>query len=340
MNAGLLHVRVPGSVTVTDLGRPNGSRFGVPTGGALDRGAAQRANVLVGNAPTAPVMQITAFDSVFVTDIDILLATAGANCTLLIDGVHQPTQSPVAAPAGSTIEVTQIRRGLHTYLAVRGSFDVPRLLGSCAPDIVLGFGAPLAANDTLAVRTATTLPPHPHLPVNLFRFDKCPDLRETRPEGSPEPWLVDLTTGPDIAEFGDTAQRLAHGQYTVGPASNSIGLRLAGHLPERQTSGEVLSRGVPVGAVEVPPGNELLILHRGRGVTAGYPVLAVVSATGLDTLAQARPGDHVRFRYVSVTDAVARARRRDTAIHQLAERVNTAFTALGIPALPVERIST
>ena len=97
--------------------------------------------------------------------------------------------------------------------------------------------------------------------------------------------VMDVTDGPDVDEFGATAELLYRSTYTVSPRSNHIGLRLGGLLPERQTTAEVLSRGVPVGAIEVPSRDELLVLHRGRGVTAGYPVLAVVTSRSLDVLA-------------------------------------------------------
>jgi allophanate hydrolase subunit 2 len=107
-------------------------------------------------------------------------------------------------------------------------------------------------------------------------------------------------------------------------------LRFAGEPPVRQTSGEILSRGVPVGAVEVPAGTEVLVLHRGRGVTAGYPVLGVVTGAGLDALAQVRPGDEVRFRHCTLQQAVARTRSRRAASDALARRVATAFDGLGL----------
>ena len=37
--------------------------------------------------------------------------------------------------------------------------------------------------------------------------------------------VVDVTDGPDVHEFGDTVSVLFDEPYTVGPASNHIGLR-------------------------------------------------------------------------------------------------------------------
>ncbi|MGB4777238.1 biotin-dependent carboxyltransferase family protein [Microbacterium sp.] len=317
---GTLRVLFAGAAAVTDLGRPRGPRFGVPVGGALDQGSARVANVLVGNPPDAPLLEITAMNLEFVCDADILIAVAGAPMTLTVDGVARPLAEPVSVPAGSVVALRDMTAGLRTYVAAHGSFDVPMLLGSCAPDTVLGFGRRLQNGDELRVRRTPPIV-NPWFAAPLYRLH-APGSAIASP-------VIDVTDGPDAADFGATAARLFRGPYVVGPASNHIGLRLNGVVPERQTSGEVLSRGVPVGAVEVPPGDELLILHRGRGVTAGYPVMAVVTSTSLDALAQARPGDTVRFRRVSITHAVEDARAAHRRIAALQGRVAGVFAALG-----------
>jgi allophanate hydrolase subunit 2 len=150
-----------------------------------------------------------------------------------------------------------------------------------------------------------------------------------------ESWTIDVTDGPDLHEFPD--ERLFRHEFTVTPQSNHIGLRMSGDVPRRVTEGEVLSRGVPVGAVEVSAGDELLVLHRGRGVTAGYPVLAVVTSTGLSSLGQARPGHSIRFRRRSLPEAVAAYRTQRASINALTERVRTVFTALCIPCPSIQR---
>lgn len=319
MNAGALTFTEAGATQVTDLGRQRGPRYGVPVNGALDQRSARIANILVGNAEAAPLLEITALDVEFVTDVDILLAVSGAAADLTVDGVGRPSNQPVSVRAGETVAVRHIQGGLRSYLAVRGSFDVPALLGSCAPDSVLGFGGRLASGSSIPVREATAPIFNDHFNAELYRLDA------PRPASD---FTVDVTDGPDIADFAGTAERLFEEPYLVTPTSNHIGLRMAGPLPERRAQGEVLSRGVPVGAVEVPPGSELLVLHRGRGVTAGYPVLAVVTSASLDVLAQVRPGQRLRFRRVPAAAASARARAERVALDALRLRVQAVFAAL------------
>lgn len=321
--AETLTIHRAGRATVQDLGRFGRGRHGLPVNGALDQYSARVANVLTGNDEGAPLLEITALDFHATPSADLLVAVTGAPADVTVGGVARPRWEPVAVRPGETIRVTGIRDGLRVYLAVHGSVDAPFLLGSCAPDTILGFGHALSDGDELAVGSCSPID-HPVFRHPVFR------LRPPVPRFG-EPWTVDVTDGPDVAEFD--AGPLYAGSFTVTPRSNHIGLRLTGPLPRRLATGEVLSRGVPVGAVEVPAGDELLVLHRGRGVTAGYPVLAVATATGLDALGQARPGHAVRFRRRTVAEAVAAHRTRRQAVLALRERVATVFAALNIPVL-------
>ncbi|WP_416972752.1 biotin-dependent carboxyltransferase family protein [Streptomyces sp. 4F14] len=318
--ADTLTVTVPGVTTVQDLGRPGRSRYGLPANGALDQHSARVANVLCGNDERAPLLEITALDFACVPSVDVLVAVTGAPAEVTVDGTARPQWEPVPVPAGSVVRISGIRVGLRVYLAVLGAFDAEYLQGSCAPDTVLGFGRALGKGDQLTLRR--TCPSLAHVP--FFRLN-APVFPATS--------TVDVTDGPDRAEFGATVPRLFGQRFTVSPQSNHIGLRLrgTGPLPRRTATGEVLSRGVPVGAVEVPAGDELLVLHRGRGVTAGYPVLAVVTAAGLAVLGQVRPGQSLRFRHRTLEQAVVEHRARRAAIEALRTRVRTAFQALRIP---------
>jgi biotin-dependent carboxylase-like uncharacterized protein len=322
---GSLVILQPGHSVVTDLGRTKGPGFGLPVNGALDQFSAKAANIRAGNTDNEPLLELTALDFRMRATTDLLIAVTGAPLDLTVGGRDCPQWEPVSVRAGETVAVRGIRTGLRAYLAVHGSFTVPTLLGSCAPDTVVGFGLKLSEGTELATQKATAPITQPHYGLPLFR------LGLTKPDFTTHP-VIDVTDGPDVAEFGDTADLLFTSQYTVSPRSNHIGLRLGGALPERQLTSEVLSRGVPVGAIEVPSREELLVLHRGRGVTAGYPVLAVVTSRSLDALAQARPGHTITFRKTTVADATATHRAACLELDRLRSTIQTVFGLLGIGA--------
>nr|WP_296765927.1 allophanate hydrolase [Rhodococcus sp. (in: high G+C Gram-positive bacteria)] len=326
--AETLTVLRAGISAITDLGRSRAGAVGQMYAGALDQYSARAANALVASRPDAPILEITALDFAATPSTDLLIAVTGAPADVTVDGVRVEQWEPVVVPAGASIEVSRIRDGLRVYIAIHGEIRADTLMGSCAPDSVLGFGRVLGRDDEVQVDVDCPPIRHPYFDIPVFRL------------GAPRPafgdtWLVPVTDGPDLADFGGTAARLFDREFVVGHSSNHIGLRLSSSdglaLPTRVATSEVLSRGVPIGAVEIPAGNELLVLHRGRGVTAGYPVLAVVTTTGLDRLGQARAGDRVRFTSVSVASAVDAHRARSRALDELRARVATVFAILGIP---------
>ena len=131
-----------------------------------------------------------------------------------------------------------------------------------------------------------------------------------------------MTAGPELEEFAPEELR---GPWTVSVQSDHVGLRAEGPTPVRAGRAEILSRGVPVGAVEVPPNGGLLVLLYGRLVTAGYPVPYVATSSSLDVLGQARPGDRLELRQVPLADAVSRARSRREELRLLAVRAANAL---------------
>ena len=139
-------------------------------------------------------------------------------------------------------------------------------------------------------------------------------------------------TGRTLTEFGDTAELLFTTNTPSAPAATTSGCASAVPFPNASSQSEVLSRGVPVGAIEVPSREELLVLHRGRGVTAGYPVLAVVTSRSLDVLAQARPGHTITFSKTTVPEATAKHRTACLELDRLRNTINTVFGLLGIGA--------
>jgi antagonist of KipI len=60
---------------------------------------------------------------------------------------------------------------------------------------------------------------------------------------------------------------------------------------------------VALGAIQVPPDGQPVILFVDSQTTGGYPVLANVASVDLPSVAQLRPRDRVRFELVSFEEA-------------------------------------
>ncbi len=167
-------VTTPGLTSIQDLGRLRASRFGQMTGGASDQYSADVANALVGSPRTAPLLELVAMDFGAVASIDLLVAVTGAPAEVQVGGVTRPQWEPFVWTAGEELTVRGIRDGLRVYLAVHGTIDAPYLLGSCAPDSVLGFGRQLTVGESVAIDVDGPPIDHPHFRMPLFRLAPGP----------------------------------------------------------------------------------------------------------------------------------------------------------------------
>jgi biotin-dependent carboxylase-like uncharacterized protein len=273
-----------GPLTVLkDRGRPGHAGQGVAPSGAVDRSAYARANALVGNPPGAAALECTLGGLRVRFDEPAVAVLAGTDAVLSVGGNRAGVEEVVEIPAGAEVTVTMPRRGLRSYLAVRGGFAVAEVLGSRSTDRLVGPPRP-AAGDVLPIGA---LPPqHGEIPP-LGSTGDGPCIGEG-------PWEVDLGPRDDWFAASAVATFLS-AEYTVSPAGDSVGLRLTGPALSRSRTAELPSEGVVRGAVQVPPDGQPIIFQADHPVTGGYPVIAVLTPAAADRAAQARPGAKVRF---------------------------------------------
>jgi len=274
---------------ITDLGRPGQAHIGVPRSGALDRDALRLANRLVGNPDGYAGLEVL---------LGGLELRAESNCTVAVTGPPVPawrhgggaerravgSHQVVYLRAGEHLELGVLDAGLRSYLACSGGLDVPEELGSRSTDLLSGLGpAKVSDGDRLALGAVGDAP-----------ADASPVPASVPPALVTVPVLL----GPRDDWFVDPAGALRGRVWTVGPASNRIGLRLAGEPLERAAEWdgqELPSEPVRPGAVQVPPSGQPVVFLADAPTTGGYPVVGVVPESALGALAQARPGTKVRL---------------------------------------------
>jgi biotin-dependent carboxylase-like uncharacterized protein len=268
-----------GPLTVLkDAGRLGHAHLGVPRSGAVDREAYARANALVGNQPDAAVLECTLGGLRVIFDEPAVAVLTGTDAVLTVNGEPAGVEEVVSVPPGATVAVTMPKRGLRSYLAVRGGFDVPPVLGSRSTDRIGRVGPPQpAAGDILPIGTPVGRP------------------REASPPSAGDgPLEVDL--GPRDDWFTASAlQTFLSAEYTVLPASDSVGVRLDGPSLARARTEELPTEGVVRGSVQVPPDGRPIVFQADHPVTGGYPVIAVLTPASADRAAQLRPGAKVTF---------------------------------------------
>jgi allophanate hydrolase subunit 2 len=94
-------------------------------------------------------------------------------------------------------------------------------------------------------------------------------------------------------------------EYRISTQSDRRGIRLEGSPVELVGVSDIPPEGTAPGSVQVP-GNALpIILGPDRPVTGGYAKVATVIGADLGKLAQARPGERIRFEKVTIGQALA-----------------------------------
>jgi biotin-dependent carboxylase-like uncharacterized protein len=255
--------------TVQDRGRLGLAHLGVPRAGALDQPAADLANRLLGNDPDAAVLEVTLGGFSARLSAGTWVALTGA-------GVGHPAARWY--DAGRSVEVPVPAWGVRSYVAVGGGFQVEPVLGSRSTDTLAWVGPPRVEAGAV-LHVAGHADP---APVDVPRL--------------PRPGPLRVHAGPHEDFFEDTVLAdLCAATYVVRPESNRVGLRLEGPSVGRRGSRELASEGMVLGAVQVPPDGQPVVLLADHPPTGGYPVVAVVHPDDLWRCGQLRPGERVRF---------------------------------------------
>jgi allophanate hydrolase subunit 2 len=73
----------------------------------------------------------------------------------------------------------------------------------------------------------------------------------------------------------------------------------------------MVTEGVPLGAVQIPPEGQPIVLFVEHQTTGGYPKPANVISADLWRVGQLRPRDEVRFERVTMEGALELLRRQE-----------------------------
>jgi biotin-dependent carboxylase-like uncharacterized protein len=290
--------------TLQDLGRRGYQSLGVPVSGALDPVALQAANLIVGNPPGAAALEIAYRGPALQVQAEsVRLAFAGALAQIETGGDgtaarRLPMLQSVRLERGQTVRIGALTGGAVLYLAVEGGFDAAPVLGSQSTYLranLGGFeGRALRSGDTLALRLASV---EAREELMLPALDLAPPKR------------FRVVLGPQDDYFTEDGKRaLLESAYTVTPASDRMGMRLAGPPIAHAKGYNIVSDGIAPGSIQVPGNGLPIVLLADRQTTGGYPKIATVIAADLPALGRLTPGAGVGF--VAVDVAVAEAAHR------------------------------
>jgi antagonist of KipI len=296
----------PGMLTtVQDTGRWGFQSRGVPVAGPMDPVAHRLANALAGNDRDAALLEITLLGPELAFEDERIIAVAGADFELALDGRPVPSGAPFTVSAGSRLRFGARRSGARAYMAVSGGIAVMPVLGSRSTHLISRMGGvdgrALSAGDRLP------LGPRPRtLRLGGSRTQAAQrTLVETR-ESSADAARIRVLPGPQADYFAPGAlTELQSAPYTIAPNSDRMGFRLEGPRLTHARGADIISDATPLGVLQVPASGQPILLMADRQTTGGYPKIATVISADLTVAGQLAPADTIVFHICTPRDAVA-----------------------------------
>lgn len=286
VNAGIAN-------SLQDGGRPGFRHMGIAVSGALDPLLARCANVLAGNAVDSACIEIRAAGpTLAVVQGPLRFALAGEILATRVraDGEEDEVAAwqSVTLEAGDELQVGFLPGGT-AYLAVSGGFATPLQLGSRSSYQRAEIGTPLTFG--VQIPCAAVAAGSPETVADAWQDEASPIRVMLGPQD-------DHFTRQAIADLFSTA-------YRVSPQSDRMGLRLEGKALQHVTAAaaDIVSDGVTPGVIQVPGNGQPIILMADCQTVGGYPKIATVISADLRRLAQATPGQAIRFAAVDAAEA-------------------------------------
>lgn len=323
----MIKVLKPGlNTTIQDEGRIGFYEIGMPPSGALDSYSYSVANYLVGNQQGAACLEMTYTGASLEFDDSYLISITGANMTPKLNSEDVPMWTTLRVSPGDKLTFSFGKDGARTYLAISGGIDVPKVLNSRSTYVLSGIGGhegrKLIQGDELrvgkesknSIKEGTTIPEEYRLNIQA--------RKEIR--------IIDGMFSYRITD--QSKEILTEAIWKITPDSNRVGYRIQGGVLEfidriqpfgaGSSLSNVVEAGYPIGCIQVPDGAEPIILLKDAVTCGGYPTVATVISTDLNILGQLKVNDDIKFKYVTIEEALQIRRSFLTTLKDVESLIN------------------
>ena len=278
--------------TIQDLGRYNYSHFGISASGAADPLSLKIGNLIVGNKESASAIEMTIIGGEFQFDSECYIAISGCEFEASLDNNYITNQKAIDVKKGQILSFGQAKTGARAYLCIQGGIDVDNYLSSKSTHILSGIGGylgqPISKGDVLSFGINKNS-------IKPIIFRQLLDMNTSK---------IRIISGLQSNFFDDKAwSSFISNPFTVSNSSNRMGIRLDGNKILSNIESEIITEGVPLGAIQVPGSGDPIISFVEHQTTGGYPKIANVIIADIHKVGQLKPGDKFQFNLVSKEEA-------------------------------------
>ena len=283
------------------MGRFGHQHLGVNPSGAMDTLSVRLINILLDNPEEEAVIEFHYPTPTLVFEEHAIFAIGGAEFNASLNSKPLDNWKMYTATPGDMLTFGKKHAGERAYLAVKGGFRIPEVLGSKSTNLKAGFGGlkiekgdklELNLRNGMLYQAAQKLSLSPKR-VNVGLRPAYQDAREIR-----------IIGGEDLDGLDKASRdKIFNQRFIISSRSDRMGYRLEGDCLKLEDGGDRISSSVAFGTIQLLPDGQLIILMAEHQTTGGYPKLGHVIAVDLPVLAQLSVGQHICFREVSIETA-------------------------------------
>lgn len=268
--------------TVQDLGRFNYRNKGVPVSGVMDSFSYAMLNMLLENDKKAAVLEITMTGPTVEFELDSYIVSGGAELAMFLNDQPIKNFKVYKVLEGDVLSFGKLELGLRSYLAIKGGFKTPLILGSRS------YYKPLTSSSR--IKEYEQLP-----------YDECknfePKIQELKAHSLLKETVLEVYEGPEYRLLTDNQRiGLFGNDFTVAKENNRMAYQINETLEGHAIS--MLTSATLPGTVQLTPSGKLIILMKDGQTTGGYPRILQLSEKAISILAQKRYGDDISFKLI------------------------------------------
>jgi urea carboxylase len=280
----------------------------------MDNWSFRLANLLVGNENDAAGLECQYMGPTLKFKYDTVIALTGADMQAKLDGESIKRWVNINISKGQVLQLSFVKgSGARSYIAIAGGLDTEPWLGSRSTFHKAGVGGmeghSIQDGQNLPVNSPTQEQLKLGKTSRSIKKECIPKFSENKV------WEVEVVKGPNDDWVDDAGHKMfIESNWKLSAKSDRTGFRLDGpdwtfaakafekSLEHGTEPSNIIDQGYPVGAINLAGQTPIILMNDGPSM-GGFINPYTVPSVGFWKLGQAKPGDTIKFKVVSVEEA-------------------------------------
>ena len=272
--------------TIQDRGRDGYANIGVPVSGVMDSYSSNLTNSVLDNSLDDAVLEITFGGTELLFLKDTFIAISGADFNTTINNKPVKLNVRIQVFKDDILSFGKINYGIRGYLAIKGGFFTPKILGSRSQYQNITSNSRIHKNDILEIKKASKTLKASNTSIKIDKSHFTSDE-------------IECFKGPEFGVLSSNQKaELFKELFTISQDNNRMGYRLEETLENNFSS--ILTSAVLPGTVQLTPSGKLIVLMRDCQVTGGYPRILQLSEKSINRIAQKTTNQTIKFSLFSI----------------------------------------